>query len=241
MKTFREYCQNFMPRVHKILLENNVFRIIYQFLSFRTLSENFLDVWHTFFAWFVKTAFYGFRGHFWRKNFEWKLNNLLVHKRRFLLRLLFGICASHPRIPGDGKCGCFARVFLVGLLKLNFSCPEDTIEKNVYQNIYHILLLFWTVSKTFSDAWAKFFWLKKNSLQYVTLSYRLSGYGSRGNFWRKNIFAERKFFSISFRLSAHDAWVSGKKPEGSSKVNSTCPEEFFGKKLFLRKNNHHFR
>ena len=103
------------------------FRIIYQILSFRTLSVNFLDVWQTFFAWFVKTAFYGFRGHFWSKNFEWKLNNLLVHKRRFLLRLLFGICASHPRIPGDGNCGCFARGFLVGLLKLNLSFPEDTI------------------------------------------------------------------------------------------------------------------
>ena len=103
------------------------FRIIYQILSFRTLSVNFLDVWQTFFAWFVKTAFYGFRGHFWSKNFEWNLNNLLVHKRRFLLRLLFGICASHPRIPGDGNCGCFARGFLVGLLKLNLSCPEDTI------------------------------------------------------------------------------------------------------------------
>ena len=127
MKTFRECCQNFMPRVHKILLENIFFRNIYQILSFRTLSVNFLDVWQTFFAWFVKTAFYGFRGHFWSKNFEWKLNKLLVHKRRFLLRLLFGICASHPRIPGDGNCGCFARGFLVGLLKLNLSCPEDTI------------------------------------------------------------------------------------------------------------------
>ena len=48
-------------------------------------------------------------------------------------------------------------------------------------------------------------------------------------------FDEKKVFPINFRLSAHDAWVSGKKPEGSSKVNSTCPEEIFGKKLFLRK------
>ena len=36
-KNFRERCQNYIPRVHKILLENNVFRNIYQFLSFRTL------------------------------------------------------------------------------------------------------------------------------------------------------------------------------------------------------------
>ena len=49
------------------------FPIIYQFLSFRTLSVNFLDVWRNFFGWFVKTAFYGFRGHFWRKKIRMKL------------------------------------------------------------------------------------------------------------------------------------------------------------------------
>ena len=49
------------------------FRIIYQILSFRTLSVNFLDVWRTFFGWFVKTGFYGFRGHFWKKIFRMKI------------------------------------------------------------------------------------------------------------------------------------------------------------------------
>ena len=46
------------------------------------------------------------------------------------MKLLFGICASHPRIPGDRKFGCIARTFSVGLLKLNLSCPEDTVREN---------------------------------------------------------------------------------------------------------------
>ena len=72
VKFFRERCQIYIPRVHEILLENNVFRIIFQFLSFRTLSVNFLDVWRTFFGWFVKTVFYGFIGHFRRKKIRMK-------------------------------------------------------------------------------------------------------------------------------------------------------------------------
>ena len=64
VKNIRERCQNYMPRVHTILLENNVFRITYQFLSFWTLSVNVLDVFRIFFGWFIKTGFYRFRGNF---------------------------------------------------------------------------------------------------------------------------------------------------------------------------------
>ena len=114
-KNCRECCQIYMPRVHKILLENNFFPIIQHFLSFWTLSVNFLDVWRNFFGWFVKTAFYGFRWHFWRKkNSNENCTTSSCAKGGFLVKLLFGICASHPRIPGDGKCGCIARTFSVG-------------------------------------------------------------------------------------------------------------------------------
>ena len=34
VKTFRERCQNYIPRLHNILLKNNVFRTIYIFLPF---------------------------------------------------------------------------------------------------------------------------------------------------------------------------------------------------------------
>ena len=170
VKTFRERCQNYTPRVHKILLKNIVFRIIYQFHPFGLSAVTFWIFGELFLVGLLKMPFMGLEDILEEKNSNENCTTSSCTKGVFWVKLLFGICASHPRIPSDGKCGCSARTFSVGLLKLNLSCPEDTIEKNVYQNIYHILLLFWTVSKTFSDAWAKFFWLKKNSLHYLTLS-----------------------------------------------------------------------
>ena len=62
-----------IPRVHKILLENNVFRIINQFLFFGLSALIFRMFGELFNGWFVKTAFYWFRGHFWRKKIQKKI------------------------------------------------------------------------------------------------------------------------------------------------------------------------
>ena len=66
-------------------------------------------------------------------------------------------------------------------------------------------------------------------------------YGSKGDYWRKKIFWSRNFFSIFFRLSAKDFRASGNLSEVTLKLRSMCAEDQFGKKLFLRKKNDHFR
>ena len=113
-----------IPRVQKIILENNVFRIINQFLFFGLSALTFWMFGELFNGWFVKTAFYGFRGHFWRKkNSKKNCTTSSCTKRGFWVELLFGICSSPSRISGDKYCGCIAGSLSVGLSKLNLACP----------------------------------------------------------------------------------------------------------------------
>ena len=229
MKNFRDRCQNYISRVHKIRLENNVFRIFYQFLFFRTLMANILVVWHTFFGWFVKTAFFAFRGHFWRKN---KLiencTTSSCTKGGFWVKLLFGICASHPRNPSDGKCGCIKRTFSVGLLKLDLSCPEDTIgEKHLSKYLSYSSFL--DCQQKFLACLGESSLVEKNSFQYLTLSYWLSGYGSGGNFWRKNIFADRKFLPLISNFQLMILGLLAKNGKGHQSCNLRVQWKFLPK------------
>ena len=65
-KPFRDCCQNWSPRFHKILSDKKGKRTIYQFLFLR-LWANLIRMFGEIFGWFAKTAFKRSRGKFWRK------------------------------------------------------------------------------------------------------------------------------------------------------------------------------
>ena len=158
-------------------------------------------------------------------------------KGGFWVKLLFGICASHPRVPSNGKCVCIARTFSVGLLKLYLSCPEDTIgEKRFSKNLS--ISSFLDCQQKFLGCLGEIPLAEKSSLLFLTLSHWLSGYGSRGNFWRKNIFANKIFFH---QFPTFSFWFSGFW-QNTGRVIKTAfyvsrgkfrQEAFFEKRIFI--------
>ena len=194
----------------------------------------------------MKTSFYVSRGTF-RQNivFEKKIQRIRVFSRdisdfwRDSLSWILNLPSTCPEEPLRGTKIGEIKDISNRFLGLGRVCVEILAEKlqQSFQNcILRIqsmnsrkkFLQFWTSSKNFSDNWLPFL------AGLTSCLLRLQKW-----FMRERVFFRiQNIFSIIFWLWVDDSPAFGeKKPGGSSKPHSTCAEEQFGKKLFLKENN----
>ena len=239
-ETFRERCQNFMPRVHKILLENNFFPNIYQFLSFRTLSVNFLDVWRIFFGWFVKTAFYGFRGHFWRKKIRKKIAQPPRAQRTFFGKTSvwnLRFTSTHSR---RWKMRVYCEDLFGRVVKTEYFVSRRYYRRKTIFKIF-IIFFFFGLSAKFSRTLGRNFFGWKNipsisEFQLMTFRLRLP----------RKVLAEkylRRIESFSHQFSAFSSWFSGRwqKTGRVIKIAFFVSRGKFWQETIFEKKNHPFR
>ena len=168
VKTFRERWQNYMPQ-DLLFLENNVFRIIYQFLSFRTLSVNFLVVWRTLLIGLSKLLFMGLEDIFVGKKIEWKLHNLLEHKRRFLGETSVGNLRFTSTHSKRQKKRVFCEDLFGRVVKTESLVSRRYYRRKTFIKIF-IIFSFFGLSPKFSRMLGEIFLAEKKSLQFLTLS-----------------------------------------------------------------------
>ena len=152
-----------------ILSENNVFRIIYQFLSFRTLSVNFLVVWRTLLIGLSKLLFMGLEDVFVGKKIEWKFYNLLEHKRRFLGETSVGNLRFTSTHSKRQKKRVFCEDLFGRVVKTESLVSRRYYRRKTFIKIF-IIFSFFGLSPKFSRMLGEIFLAEKKSLQFLTLS-----------------------------------------------------------------------
>ena len=70
------------------------------------------------------------------------------YQKKIWKGLLFGIWASHSRISSDNRCGFTAENFLVGLSKLNPTCPQNPVGDIIF-DVFINFFIFGLSGKTF--------------------------------------------------------------------------------------------
>ena len=205
VKTFRERCQNYIPRGQKILLKNNVFRIIYHFLPFGFSALTFWMFSDIFLVGLSKLPFLGLEDTLGWKKFEWKLHNLHVHKRRFLGETSVWNLRFTSTHSKRWKMRVFSEELFGRVVKTESSVSRRYYRRKTFSNIF-IIFFFFGLSKIFSDAWAKNLWLKKIPCNIWLWANDVQATAPEETFGGKNIFSKRNF---SHQFSTFSSWLSG--------------------------------
>ena len=175
VKTFRERCHNYIPRVHQILLKNNVSRIFYQFLPFGLSALTFWMFGDIFLVGLSKLPFMGLEDTFGCKKFEWKLHNLLVHKRRFLGEISvwnLRFTSTHSR---RWKMRVFSEELFGRVVKIESFVSGRYYRRKKFSKMF-IIIFFFGLSAKFSRmlGWKVFGWKKFSSISdFELMTFRL--------------------------------------------------------------------